>query len=185
MDELVLKPDYIVTYTKKQMSPINPVEDDIDIIDIAHCLSYMCRANGHLRSFYSVAQHCIACYHEARARHLSDRVCLALLLHDGSEAYLADITRPVKKSLDRYLEIEKVLQQTIYAKYGLDSLTQEECFLIDEIDNCMLQFEFLNLADMKIFSRDFEVFYNHDYSFREFSLVEKEYLEIFHSCYKG
>lgn len=185
MDELVLKPNYIITYTKKQMSPTAPQPGDIDIKDIAHCLSYMCRANGHIRSFYSVAQHCISCYHEAKARGYTDKVCLALLLHDASEAYLADITRPVKKSLNTYLEIESVLQTTIYRKYGLESFSQKETELIDEIDNCMLQHEFINLADIKIFHREFKLYYNHDFSFRPFEEVEREYLDIFEGLCKG
>ena len=39
------------------------------------------------------------------------QVQLACLLHDASEAYLADITRPVKEHLASYLELEARLQR--------------------------------------------------------------------------
>ena len=45
--------DSITTYTKKQFTPLDPREEDIDIRDIAHALSLMTRANGHFPEFYS------------------------------------------------------------------------------------------------------------------------------------
>ena len=95
--------DHITTYSGVKFSPLNPKEEDIRIDDIAHALSLMTRANGHFPEFYSVAQHCIACCKEAIARGYSNKVALALLLHDASEAYLSDITRPLKKHLEVYL----------------------------------------------------------------------------------
>ena len=59
---------YITTVTGKHFYPLNPNQQDIDIEDIAHALSLICRANGHFRHFYSVAQHSIACAEEAIAR---------------------------------------------------------------------------------------------------------------------
>lgn len=90
---------YITTVTGKHFYPLNPDPRDIDIEDIAHALSLICRANGHFCRFYSVAQHCIACAGEAAARGHSLEVILGCLLHDASEAYLCDVTRPVKKHI--------------------------------------------------------------------------------------
>jgi hypothetical protein len=81
----------------------------------------MCRANGHIRHFYSVAQHCLNCAREAQARGHSDAIQLACLLHDASEAYISDITRPVKRSLPQYTEIEDVLQSLIFDNNALAS----------------------------------------------------------------
>lgn len=94
--------DYITTYSKIHMSPSAPKAENIRVEDIAHALSLMVRANGHFPEFYSVGQHCIHCCEEAHARGYTDRVQLACLLHDASEAYLADITRPVKQHLSEY-----------------------------------------------------------------------------------
>ena len=49
----------ITTYTGKLFDPTNPNIDGIDIVDIAHALSLLCRGNGHVKHFYSVGQHSI------------------------------------------------------------------------------------------------------------------------------
>ena len=94
----------ILTFTGKHFDPTNPEENLIDLSDIGHALSLICRGNGHVKYFYSVAQHSIACCQEAQARGYSDRVQLACLLHDASEAYMSDVTRPVKALLTEYLK---------------------------------------------------------------------------------
>ena len=83
----------------------------------------MTRANGHYPQFYSVGQHCLDCAVLAKEEGRSIREQLACLLHDASEAYLSDITRPVKAELEEYQRIEKRLQEMIYQKYlswGID-----------------------------------------------------------------
>jgi len=52
------KTDWIQTYTGKPFWILEPHADDIDIVDIAHALSMLCRYNGHTKRFYSVAEHC-------------------------------------------------------------------------------------------------------------------------------
>ena len=116
----------ILTHTRVMFDPVHPDPEKIRIRDIAHALSMLCRANGHFPTFYSVGQHCINCAEEAAARGYSARVQLGCLLHDGSEAYLSDVTRPVKKALPKYLEIEEPLQNAIWNKWLRNSLTTEE-----------------------------------------------------------
>ena len=128
----------IKTYTGVMFVPLNPESELIDIFDIAHALSMLCRANGHFRSFYSVGRHCINCAMEAKAKGYSERVQLACLLHDASEAYLSDVTRPVKHELPKYLEIEKPLQNAIWQKYLGSALTEEENSQVFHIDDAML-----------------------------------------------
>ena len=116
----------IRTYTGIMFDPLNPDPDLINLGGISHALSLLCRANGHFRNFYSVAQHSVNCMEEAKIRGYSRRVQLACLLHDASEAYLSDVTRPVKQEIPKYLEIEKPLQEAIWKKYLGDLLTEEE-----------------------------------------------------------
>ena len=115
----------IVTFTGKHFDPTAPEENLIDLSDIGHALSLICRGNGHVKYFYSVAQHSIACCREAQARGYSDRVQLACLLHDASEAYMSDVTRPVKALLTEYLKVEENLQNMIWNKYLKTPLTKE------------------------------------------------------------
>ena len=116
----------IMTRSKKMFDPLRPDGSLIDIADIAHSLSMLCRANGHFKTFYSVGQHSINCMREAAERGYTVRLQLACLLHDASEACLSDVTRPVKQEIPKYLEIEKPLQEAIWKKYLGDLLTEEE-----------------------------------------------------------
>jgi len=168
--------DHILTYTKKKFSPLNPRIEDIDVRDIAHALSLMTRANGHFTHFYSVAQHSINCYKEAKARNLSKRIQLGCLLHDASESYLSDITRPVKAKMTQYHEFERQLQSAIYERFGLGDLTECEVKLIKEIDDSMLYHEFLTIMEEKLWEDEPVVSMNHDFTQRDFRQVEKEFL---------
>ena len=110
---------FITTYTKKYFDPLNVDESLLDIKDIAHALSLICRGNGHVQYFYSVAQHSLACAKEAKARGYSKEVILGCLLHDGSEVYLSDVTRPIKKELSSFFIgrcFTKCYLETFYSK---------------------------------------------------------------------
>ena len=169
--------DFIRTYTKKHFYPTEPERSVVCIEDIAHALSLICRANGHFPQFYSVAQHSISCAREAMARKLPDRIALACLIHDGSEAYLSDITRPVKKELDAYRAYEKNLQNVIYEKFtGI--LTHEEQAIVKLIDDTMLFYEFYHFMDEKI-CPEHPKLTNPCYDFVPFNEVEKEFIELF------
>jgi hypothetical protein len=88
----------------------------IVIADIAHPLSMQCRFSGHVKSFYSVAQHSVL------VSYICDRAdALWGLLHDASEAYLVDIPRPIKQSgkFDNYLEFEKVMQRAVCKRFNI------------------------------------------------------------------
>ncbi|KJS86269.1 MAG: hypothetical protein JM58_07155 [Peptococcaceae bacterium BICA1-8] len=170
---------YILTYTKKRFFPLEPVKEDIEIKDIAHALSLMTRANGHFPHFYSVAQHSINCYKEAKSRGYSERVQLGCLLHDASESYIADVTRPVKCNLPGYIDIEEKLQNLIYDKFGLGDLSEVEKSQIENIDDTLLYYEFKELMDTEIFEIPPFKSMKQDFSQREFNDIEKEFISIF------
>lgn len=172
---------YITTYQKKHFDPTNANIEDIEIKDIAHALSLLCRANGHFIHFYSVAQHSLNCAREAKARGYSRRVQLGCLLHDGSEAYLSDITRPIKPLLPQYLDIEDKLQNQIFNKWITPILTNEELKLVFEIDDAVLWYEFINLMGEKLHDNKPEIKAVLEYDFRDFSVVENEFLNTFNN----
>jgi 5'-deoxynucleotidase YfbR-like HD superfamily hydrolase len=171
--------DYILTHTKIKFYPLKPVRENINIVDIAHSLSLMTRANGHYRHFYSIAQHSISCYKEAKIRGYSPRVQLACLLHDASESYISDLTRPVKRNLPAYFAIEEKLQAVIYEWFGLGDLSEQEQQLIDDVDDTLLHYEFETLMDFPIFEVPPYQAMEHDFSQRDFAGVENEYMAIF------
>lgn len=139
------KEDFITTASGVHFTPFSPQTGQIHADDIAHALSHLCRANGHCRHFYSVAQHSVNCAKEAQAREMSRRVQFACLLHDASEAYLSDVTRPVKRNIPTYLEFEQVLQDKIFETFGIGDLTHEELEQVKSVDDDMLWYEFERL----------------------------------------
>ena len=133
------------TYTGNKIDPMNMTTSDISIQDIAHALSLTCCGGGHVSYFFSVAQHSINCMNEAKARGWSERLQLACLLHDASEAYISDIIRPVKAHLSNYLEIESSIMNVILERFGLADLSEEENAMWKQIDDDMMNFELKNL----------------------------------------
>ncbi len=176
--------DCITTYSKISFSPVEPEMDRIEIRDIAHALSLMARANGHFPRFYSVGQHCIHCCEEAYARGYDRRVQLACLLHDASEAYLADITRPVKQYLKRYQEIEKVLQDCIFQKY-LGKLTDEEQRLWKMLDDTLLYYEFDHFMGQQAVGYPGELVSHPIFDTEPFEVTEGHYLAWFERLKEG
>ena len=169
---------YITTFTGKHFNPIDPVIEEIDIKDIAHALSLICRANGHTSFFYSVAQHSIACYREAEARGLSNRIQLGCLLHDGSEAYLSDLTRPIKAKLTEYLKIEDRLQNMIWNHFIGEPLSDMEKEIIFRIDDEMLAYEFMHLMPESI-SDDYKLIISSPIlEFVNPTIIEEEFIGL-------
>ena len=171
--------DYILTYSKIKFFPLEPVKEDIKIEDIAHSLSLMTRANGHCSHFYSVAQHSIHCYKEAKSRGYSERVQLGSLLHDASESYISDLTRPVKRNMPEYSVVEEKLQSIIYDRFGLGDLSEGERKQIEAVDDTLLHYEFEALMDFPIFDVPPDKAMEYDFSQRDFASVEKELIAAF------
>jgi hypothetical protein len=124
------KGDWIQTFTGKAFWPLDPQPSEIDIEDIAHALSNSCRFTGHVKKFYSVAEHSI---------HVS-RICapedaLWGLLHDASEAYICDIARPVKllPFMDGYREVEGCLMGHLVKRFGLPLEQPDSVTVADKV----------------------------------------------------
>lgn len=101
--------------------PLAPTEPDIAIEDIAHALSMVCRYGGHVKRFYSVAEHCVLLSHTVAPEH-----ALWALLHDATEAYIGDMVWPLKEEVPQYQAIEDRLMAVIASKFSLPSSTMPE-----------------------------------------------------------
>ena len=174
----------ITTYTGKNFDPLNVDESLLDIKDIAHALSLICRGNGHVQHFYSVAQHSLACAKEAKVRGYEKEIILGCLLHDASEAYLSDVTRPIKKELTYYLEVEDVLQNIIWKYFIGKVLTEEDKKLIFEIDDEMLSLELKELLNEEINDDYLKLKRKVDLSFVDFETIENEFIEFYKETMK-
>ena len=171
--------DCITTYTGRRFDPLHPEEALICIEDIAHALSLICRGNGHVKSFFSVGQHCILCAREAAARSYSSRLSLAALLHDASECYMSDVPRPFKKSLTDYLKQEEKLLKVIYRKYLGSALSLEENMKLKSIDNDLLWYDLKYLLGETPAEPKPAIHITVDYTVLPFKTVEEEYLKLF------
>lgn len=132
---------------------LNLQPDDIHIEDIANALANTCRFGGHVREFYSVAQHSV----------LVCRLCpyklkLQGLLHDAAEAYIGDIVGPIKAhtllhlaapliNVMRVQELEQKILDVVFQCFGLPPgpLHPE----VIEADRAMLEVEIQNLVKDK------------------------------------
>lgn len=170
---------YITTARGIHFDPIEPEEELLRIRDIAHSLSLICRANGHTTHFYSVAQHSICCAKEAMTRGYKREVALGCLLHDGSEAYLSDVTRPVKKDLTYYLQVEERLQNMIFSHFIGRELSKEEQTQVFEIDDQMLSAEFLKLMPETLNEWYRELKREVTCAFEDPAKVETEFLALY------
>ena len=105
----------LTTFTGLHIDPFSLRVDQIDIRDIAHSLSMLCRFNGHCQRYYSVAEHSV---------HTSRRVprpfALQALLHDAPESYFSDIPRPIKSHIPELHALEQRLWETIAARFGVE-----------------------------------------------------------------
>jgi len=173
--------EHITTFTGEDFTPLTPDINKIHIEDIAHALSLMCRANGHFDYFYSVAQHSINCVNEAKACNYSARIQMACLIHDASEAYISDITRPVKQHLHEYKIIEARLQSIIYEKYLGSNLLEDENDLIFQIDNNMLISEFNSLMSRKkVFTETPTIYSTPVFEYKDHKETETEFLKTYY-----
>lgn len=151
--------EWIQTFSGRQFWPLDPRPEDIHIVDIAHALSLINRFTGHTRLPWSVAQHSLLVMEltssyvtsslarldwSAEDRQVLIDARLQALLHDASEAYLADIARPLKHSVTMapYREAEAKLQGMIFEKYGL---SREEHSFVKRADSTALATELRDL----------------------------------------
>jgi uncharacterized protein len=147
--------NFIRTYTGRKFWPLNPRAYEVNIEDIAHPLSQICRWIGHTRLFYSVAEHSLRVSWLAEVLWLEcservnrkERIAYARevglwgLLHDASEAYLCDLPSPLKHAGplgDLYRAYEKRLMSAIAERFEL--IPHEPTF-ISQADRILLNTE--------------------------------------------
>lgn len=92
-----------------------PTRDQIRLGDIAHSLARIARYNGHTcgPDIWSVADHSLLVLRivEHNVPHASVQLRLAALLHDAHEAYIGDITSPMKDAIRQALSIAMRIQE--------------------------------------------------------------------------
>lgn len=120
----------ILTAKGRLVDPLHLKPEDMDIGEIAHALSNICRYGGQAPWHYSVAQHsCLVAEAAAREFPHDPPIILGALLHDAHEAYLGDTVRPLRRLMevrDDRLEVnwkletlEMVAQDAVAMRFDL------------------------------------------------------------------
>ena len=119
---------WILTRSGRHPDFLDPRPGEIEIFDIAVALSRECRFSGQTRRAYSVAQHSVLV-----SRIVPEAFAREALLHDATEAYLRDLSRPLKHLVPEYLRIERRLDRVIRQKFGLPAEKSDPVDLADRI----------------------------------------------------
>lgn len=125
----------------------NPKPDQFCLEDIANALAKICRFNGHVKKFYSVAEHSIHCLDHAIFSGLSVEAQIACLFHDATEAFVGDMVKPLKIMIPQYSEIETRIEKVIEEKFNIDFTKTRR--LVHDIDCSLLEAERSFLFDQK------------------------------------
>jgi len=136
----------IRTFTNKLFYPFKPSPKDVDVRDIAHGLSHLCRFSGQCQIFWSVAQHAMLAADLSLAlSHAEPRIVQllrthAVLHHDDSEAYCIDLPKPIKNCIPAYETMEAGVTKAINQALNIDASTAAHDF-VKIVDNQTYQIE--------------------------------------------
>lgn len=125
------------TITGRHFWPLDALTEDVVLEDVARGLANECRYGGQCK-FYSVAEHSVLVsivVEKLAPPRVARRWALEALLHDGSEAYVGDVIRPLKYhwSYWYYRIMEQRVQRCVYRAFGIDP-TRSSCALIAKVD---------------------------------------------------
>lgn len=137
----------IQTASGKFVSLTDPRPEDIVLADIARALSNLSRFTGHV-GFYSVAEHSVGVafltemfYSREYSGGFEKQAFKAGLFHDATEAYVGDVSSPLKSLLPGYQSIEKRFHEVISAKFSLHVFKVGGADLVKAADLAMLELE--------------------------------------------
>ena len=132
-------------YSGRRIWLQDPRPQDIDLRDIAHALSNVCRYGGHSIKKYSVAQHCVL-----GSQMIDGQYAKYFLFHDAAESYLGDIITPVKRLIGPlYDPLEETLMGAISKKFNF-SMDLKATSAVKNIDLVMLATEIRDVTTSKV-----------------------------------
>jgi hypothetical protein len=142
-----LKPEATTIETAPSGSFVNlldPEPETIHLRDIARALSRIPRFTGHTLAEWPVGNHLLLTEWIGRQRYPDAGPLMQLhwLLHDAHEAYIGDVSTPLKNALDGQLaKITDRLDVAIYAAFDLPFATPDEHAQIKWADRVALYAE--------------------------------------------
>lgn len=123
----------IQTFSGGVIDFVEPKNSQFNIEDIAHGLANTCRYSGQCKRHYSVATHSVIV-----SMFVPEHLQLEALLHDSTEAFMADIPTPLKQLLLDYQTMEHRMERAIRRHFGLPPEMSPE---VKEADHFALAIE--------------------------------------------
>lgn len=166
-DKEITNPNLMLISSGYFFDVLNPDKKLITPEVIAKALSKLCRYGGHCPEFYSVAQHSVICSYEPG----TPKDQMEFLMHDASEAFVADLPRPIKNLLPNYKVIEDNLLNEIFNKFKLSFPLSESVKAVDD----------------RVLIREFNSFYNNsgeEFEFWSHKEAEEKFLERYYELEK-
>ncbi len=122
---------------------MDPLPEEVHLIDIVVGLSNAARYRGQTKFFYPVLTHCVLvsegveklALERGWSPKLTAMAAFEGLLHDGSEAYLGDVARPLKRqrAMREYCRVEALWEKVIHDRFGIKS-EQRTAGIVKEVD---------------------------------------------------
>jgi uncharacterized protein len=132
------------SYSGERYWSLDPLPEEVHLIDIVHGLANAARYRGQTKFFYPVITHSVlvskAVEQLALQRGWSPWAARDAgfegLFHDAPEAYLGDVARPLKRmrAMRAYCKVEGLWEDAIFEKMGIFP-TKETRKLVHEVDH--------------------------------------------------
>jgi hypothetical protein len=137
---------HISTVTGREFDFLQPDTDSVHPFDIAWALSGINRFTGHTFPFYSVAQHAVRVSYS-----VPKEFALQGLLHDAAEAYIGDISTPLKRAIDAvsngaFKRFERNVEEVVAAALGVPPPMPPEVKRWDYIDFAIARRDLMPMA---------------------------------------
>ena len=132
----ILSQAWIETFSGVRFDILDPKPEMVRIWDIAHASSQVNRFAGHCKFPYPVSQHS-----RLGSYIIEPEFALDFLMHDASESFIGDVTRPLKHFSivgDEYRKVEAKVQGVICDVFGLSRVEPPQ---VKVVDNAMLYAE--------------------------------------------
>lgn len=121
----------ILLYSGEYFDFLAPENSIFTIEDVAQGLSQTCRFAGQSSRFYSVAEHCVHMSYAVPPEH-----AYAALMHDATEAFIGDMSKPLKDLLPEYKAIETRIEAVVFDRFSVPT----------PFDPCIKEFDIQMLA---------------------------------------
>lgn len=112
----------------------------VRLIDITKSLGKLCRYNGHVDRFYSVAEHSVLVSRMAELAG-DEEAMVPGLFHDAHEAYISDIPSPQKSMIEGAHEFELSMEAVVHEALGLPPKSDEVWRRVRRYDTLILHRE--------------------------------------------